>query len=325
MFTKVIKCLSNKPLRNLLIMSVVALLMIMLFLLVNLQGNLNYVLTRRVITICAMILVAFAAGVSTVIFQSVTNNRILSPSIMGFEALFVLIQTTALFVGGEEYFILLDPNLKFIAETMFMVVFSLVLYHWLFNIQHNNLYLILLVGIICGSLFNSLASFMQRLLNPNEFAILQGRMFARFASVEVPLLIISFIVIGVLAFIIWRLRYRIDVIALGRNTAITLGLSYRKNVSILLIIVSILVSVSTALVGPMTFFGFLVASLAYQLIGSYQHRLLLPAAFLLGVIALVGGQLILQHIFDMAGTLSVVINFIGGMLFLVLLLKKASL
>lgn len=44
-----------------------------------------------------------------------------------------------------------------------------------------------------------------------------------------------------------------------------------------------------------------MANLAYLIAGSSQHRILLPTAFLLGIIALVGGQLILEHLLGMAG------------------------
>lgn len=101
-------------------------------------------------------------------------------------------------------------------------------------------------------------------------------------------------------------------------------MNYKRSVTIILFLVSVLVAISTVLVGPLTFLGFMVANLAYMIVGSSQHRFLLPAAFLLGVISQVGGQLILEHLMDMSGALSVVIEFVGGSLFILLLLKKVS-
>lgn len=48
----------------------------------------------------------------------------------------------------------------------------------------------------------------------------------------------------------------------------------------------------------------------------------MPVAFLLGTIALIGGQLILEYGLKMTGTLSVVIEFIGGMFFIYLVLRR---
>lgn len=165
---------------------------------------------------------------------------------------------------------------------------------------------------------------MQRLLTPSEFAVLQGRMFATFTRAAPELIALSALIVLAVAVVIWRHRFQLDVLALGRNSAVNLGIHYNRSVTLFLLLVSVLVAISTALVGPLTFLGFMVANLAYLVAGSSHHRILLPTAFLLGVIALVGGQLILEHVLDMAGSLSVVIEFIGGTLFILLLLKKVS-
>ncbi|RJL54864.1 iron chelate uptake ABC transporter family permease subunit [Pectobacterium carotovorum] len=312
------------PTQRLMWLAVAAAVVIVLFMTINLGSNLRYILTHRGLMLTTMLLVAFAASASTVLFQTVTNNRVLTPSIMGFEALFILIQTSLVFVFGISGIPGLGVEGKFVLETLLLILFSALLYRWLFTGSRNNLHLVLLVGIICGTLFRSMAGLMQRLLTPGEFAILQGRMFATFTRTVPELVALSVGITLVVAVVIWRMRFRFDVLALGRNNAINLGIDYKRSVTIILLLVSVLVAISTALVGPLTFLGFMVANLAYLVIGSSQHRLLLPAAFLLGVISLVGGQLVLEHLLDMSGALSVVIEFVGGSLFIVLLLKKVS-
>ncbi|CAG75461.1 putative iron ABC transporter permease component [Pectobacterium atrosepticum SCRI1043] len=312
------------PVQRLLWLTGVAVVVIVLFMTINLGSNLRYILTHRGLMLTTMLLVAFAASASTVLFQTVTNNRVLTPSIMGFEALFILIQTSLVFTFGIAGIPGLGIEGKFVLETLLLIIFSALLYRWLFTGSRNNLHLVLLVGIICGTLFRSMAGLMQRLLTPGEFAILQGRMFATFTRTVPELVALSVVITLVVAVVIWRMRFRFDVLALGRNNAINLGIDYKRSVTVILLLVSVLVAISTALVGPLTFLGFMVANLAYLVIGSSQHRLLLPAAFLLGVISLVGGQLVLEHLLDMSGALSVVIEFVGGSLFIVLLLKKVS-
>ncbi|MEH0832552.1 iron chelate uptake ABC transporter family permease subunit [Pectobacterium cacticida] len=312
------------PTQRLLWLAIAAAVTIVLFMSLNLGSNLSYILMHRGLMLTTMLLVAFAASASTVLFQTVTNNRVLTPSIMGFEALFILIQTSLVFVFGVGGIPGIGTEGKFILETLLLILFSALLYRWLFTGSRNNLHLVLLVGIICGTLFRSMAGLMQRLLTPGEFAIVQGRMFATFTRTVPELVALSVGITLVVAVVIWRMRYRFDVLALGRDNAINLGIDYKRSVTVILLLVSILVAISTALVGPLTFLGFMVANLAYLVIRSSQHRLLLPAAFLLGVIALVGGQLVLEHLLDMSGALSVVIEFVGGALFIVLLLRKVS-
>lgn len=300
----------------------IALICILFFMTFNLKGNIRYILTHRMWIVLTMILVAFSAATSTLLFQTVTHNRILTPSIMGFESLFVLIQTIVIFfidVQGIPYIGIMG---KFIVESFLLILFSLLLYKGLFTKFKQNLHLVLLIGIILGTLFRSFANLLQRLMTPTEFAVLQSRIFATFTRADPILIIFSFIIAICIGLFLWRMRFQFDVLALGRDNAINLGVNYHQSVTIILLLVSILVAISTALVGPFTFFGLLIANLAYSISRSSQHRFLLPTAFLLGVIFLVGGQMFLEHVLNMVGAITVVIEFIGGSLFIFLLLKK---
>lgn len=313
------------PVRRLWLLSALALAVIVLFMTVNLGGNLRYILVHRGLILATMLLVAFAAGVATLLFQTVTNNRILTPSIMGLEALFILIQTLLIFFIDADGFRALGILGKFLCESLLLMIFSVALYRWLLSGLGVDLHKVLLVGLVFGTLFRSLSGLLQRLLAPGEFAILQGRIFATFTRAAPEIIALAAAIVLLVALIVWRMRHVLDVLALGRNAAINLGVPYQQKVMILLLLVSLLVAVSVALVGPLTFLGLLVANLTYQIIGSHRHQYLLPGVILTGVITLVGGQLILERLLNMAGTLSVVIEFTGGALFLYLLIKKASL
>ena len=119
----------------------------------------------------------------------------------------------------------------------------------------------------------------------------------------------------------WRMRYTLDLLALGREMAINLGVNYQRSVMIVLGATTALVAISTALVGPITFFGLLVANLAYALVRSYRHGVIIVAAALLAIITLVGGQMILERVFSFDTSLSVIVEFVGGLVFIYLLVK----
>lgn len=303
------------------ILGVIALVAMAFFMFYGLKGPLDYVLPRRAIRMAAMVLVAGAVGISTLLFQTVTANRILTPSIMGFDALYLLIQTSIVFAVGAVTWTGAPVGLKFALEVALMVTFSFFLYRWLFNGAVNSLHLVLIVGIILGTLFRGISSLLQRLMDPNEFIILQDLFFASFNQVDPTLLLLSAIVVVAGAVVAWRWRAKLDVMALGREIAINLGVDHRRSVMAVLLLCAVLVSVSTALVGPITFFGLLIVSLAYQVCRGFSHAWLLPITILLGIIALVAGQLVLEHVFGFATALSVAIEFAGGLLFLFLLLK----
>jgi iron complex transport system permease protein len=172
-------------------------------------------------------------------------------------------------------------------------------------------------------MFGSITTLVNRLIDPNEFATLQDRLFARFTSVDSELLGLSAVVVALSSVAAWRLGRRLDVVALGREPATSLGVDHRAVVDRALVVVAVLVAVATALVGPITFLGLLVANLARQALGTARHRATLPAASLIAVIALVGGQLLLERVFAFDTSLSVIINFVGGVYFIALLLREA--
>lgn len=314
----------RSPARALLALGLLAALCTGLYLTLGVQGSYAFALGIRGQKLAAMLLTALAVAASTMLFQTATGNRILTPAIMGFDALYVLIQTVALFFWGSGRLAQMDRQLAFLAETALMIAFSGLLYWSLFLAARRSLHQLVLAGVVFGALFRSIASLLQRLIDPDEFLVLQERVFATFAKPDMRLMTIAgglMLLAGLLA---WRRLAAWDVMALGREAAINLGLDHRREVLRILVIVSILVSVSTALVGPVTFFGLLVAHLAYQLVPSHRHAHLLPAAFLLAAICLIGGQTLLERVFLLDANIRVIIEFLGGLTFLALLLRRGA-
>ena len=293
------------------------------FMTVGAGGRWDFVLPFRGTKLAAMLLVGYAIAVSTVLFQTITNNRILTPSIMGFDALYLLIQTVIVFALGSGALITLDHRLLFLIEAASMIVFANLLYRLLFSGGLRSLHLMLLVGIVLGILFRSLTNLMHRMIDPTDFVVLQDRFFANFNTIDQQLLAIATVVVFAASAVAWRLRHVYDVLLLGRDTAVSLGVEHRRAVSIILSIVATFVSISTALVGPVTFFGLLVANAAYQIIPSHRHAIVIPAAVLVAFVCLVGGQLVLEQIFAFDTALSIVIEFLGGIVFILLVVRGA--
>lgn len=306
------------------VLALVTVTVMALFLLYGAKGSWSFILAFRGGKIAVMALVAIAIGVSTVMFQTVTNNRILTPALMGFDQLYVLIQTLAFFFFGAAVVTTVDPGMRFYAEVAAMVTFSVGLYTTLFSSGKRSLHLLILVGIVFGIFFRSLAGFLQRVLDPNEFSVLQDRFFASFNSMEQELAGVAALTLLAVLVVVWRMLPTLDVLALGREQAINLGVNHRRSVSLVLILVAVMVSISTALVGPMTFLGLLVANLAYLIAGTHRHRVVLPVAAMLGMIMMIGGQFILERVLAFDANLRVIIDFVGGILFLALLLRGVA-
>lgn len=279
----------------------------------------------RADSIIAMIIVAFCQGFATVSFHTATNNRIITPSIMGFESLYVAVQTAVIFFLGTAGLAAFTGTRQFILQSTLMIIFAVALYSWLLSGRFGNIQVMLLVGVVIGGGLGSLSTFMQRLLDPNEFDVLTARTFGNVGNADTENFAIVIPVVAVACTILYIRSRRMNIVALGRDTANNLGINHKREVMLLLTLVAVLMAMTTSLVGPMTFLGFLVATLAYQLTDTYDHRLILPVAVLLGYIVLIGSYFIMRNFFYAEGAVTIIIELVGGTVFLFFIMRKGRL
>lgn len=311
----------RSPALRLTLLAAVALLCMQAFMTLRVQTDWAFILEYRGPRLAGMLLVAWAIGLSTVLFQTITQNRILTPGLLGFDVLFLLVQVLALLMVGASRWQALPPTMRFGLEVLAVVLLALMIFRLLFNGALRSLHLLILVGLLSGVFFRELTDLLTRVLEPGALAIDRGRNAASFNRIRLDLLGMAAVFVGIASiYVAWAWR-RLDVLAQGRNTAINLGVSYQGEVLRLLLVIAVLVATATALVGPTLFFGLLVANLAYWLMGSHQHRWTLPASVLAGVICLVGGQLLIEHVLGATLPLAMVIELAGGLLFIVLLMR----
>jgi iron complex transport system permease protein len=286
--------------------------------------HINYVMSQRIPKLIAIFITGGCIAFSSIIFQTITNNNILTPSVLGLDSLYVLIQTVIVFLLGVESSFVTDKSSNFLLSSTLMILSSFVLYKKLFEKSNNNIIFLLLVGMIFGTLFKSISTFMQVIIDPNEYAALQNSLYASFSNVNTDILMMSaIIIIAIIPFVYDELK-TLDVISLGKDHAINLGVDYDRVAKKLIIVVAMLVSISTALVGPITFLGLLVVNVVKQLFKTYKHTYLISASILISILTLVVGQFLLERVFTFTTTISVIINFIGGLYFIYLLLKESK-
>ncbi len=283
------------------------------------------IVKRRVVAVVAMLIAVVCQSLSTVAFQSVTNNRIITPSLLGFDSLYSTINTSVMFFFGARTFIEFTGIYVFIFQIVIMVLMCLILYGWLLSGKYGDLQLMLLVGIILGTGLRSLSSFMRRFLAPSEFDILQAKLFASVNNADAQYFVVAIPIVLVCSVLLIILSNKLNLVSLGKDVSTTLGNPHKKMVISILIIISILMAVSTALIGPLTFFGFLVATLAYQLVPTYDHKYIFPMVLALGFLIMTGSYFFMYHVFNAQGVVSIIIELFGGITFLVLILRKGAL
>lgn len=309
--------------RVLVVLAALAVASAAVFLTWGVNGHWDYALPRRAEQVVALVVVGAAIAVSTVVFQTLTTNRILTPSIMGFDALYALFATALVFSFGATTVDTLNPWVMFSSTTALLMVGATALYRWMIGDGSRGLYTLVLMGVIAGTLFTSIQNFMVRVMDPNEYDTLLNQLLPSFGALETDVLSLAGVVMVAGTVAAYRSARTLDVLSLGRERAIGLGVNYRRAVTWLLVLVALLVAVATALVGPVTFLGLLVANLAYQVTRSTRHVVTFTAAILLAAIALILGQALLQHVLHFNATLGSIINLVGGVYFILLILKES--
>ena len=315
-----------KPMFILGLVAVVAVTLYMTYWLIGIDvitiGQLERGLERRSSRVVAMIVVALSMSITGLTFQTMTQNRILTPSVIGFDSTFVLSQTLIVFIFGSQTDLISNPYYNFILTSTLMVLTSMLLYGFILRKGKNNLALLLLVGLVFRTLMSSLTSFLNRVIDPDDFLVVQSRTLASLTNMNTDILwtLALPIMVVVVIFMFRDLKYY-DVMNLGEDQAKSLGVDYLGIQNRSLIWIAILISVSTALVGPLMFLGLITVNLAREILKKDNHKPLFILATLIGVVFLVLGQFILQ-VLELNTSLAVLINLIGGIYMIYILMRK---
>lgn len=281
-----------------------------------------YALKLRTPKLIVMIITAFAIGGASLVFQSVINNTIVTPCLLGMNSLYTLIHTAVVFFAGSTSVLANNANASFAVDLVIMGITATVIYGWLFKKTKYNVLYVLLIGTVLTSFFSSIQSTLTRVMDPNEYDNLLSTLVASFSNVNSEIIVFSVVILGVLIFVLRKDLALLDVITLGRQQAVNLGVDYDRTIRRLLLGVTICIAVATAMVGPISFLGLIIANLSRQLLQTFRHGQLILGSALFGMIVLVAGQLIVEHVFTYSIPVSVFITVGGGIYFLYLLLTR---
>ena len=321
------KCAKHNH-KKLIIILLLVILVYVLYMTVGVKfGNrklVEYSMKIRTPKLIAMIITAYAIGSAAIVFQSIINNTIVTPCLLGMDALYTMIHTILVFILGSGSVLVVNPDYSFIIDLIIMGIIATVIYSFLFKKTKNNVLYVLMIGTVMTSLFSSVQSTMTRIMDPNEYDTLLTTLVASFSNVNSEIMILSVAVLIIVAFALRKELRILDVMTLGKDQAINLGVNYDVSIRRLLLGVTLYIAVATAMVGPLAFLGLIIANLSRQLLQTYRHTQLISGSVLFGMVILIGGQLIVEKIFVYAVPVSVFITLFGGIYFLYLLLRRRA-
>lgn len=312
--------------RKLIIMAVLVLLAAAAYMLVEVNFGSEklflYAMKIRTPKLIAMLITAFAIGGASIVFQSIINNTIVTPCLLGMNSLYTLIHTAVVFAAGSGSLLAMNSNLAFAVDLLLMGIAATVIYSYLFKKTNHNVLYVLLIGTVLTSFFGSIQTTLTRVMDPNEYDTLLATLVASFSNINSEIIVFSLVVLAAVIFALRKELALLDVLTLGKDQATNLGVDYDRCIRRLLLGVTLFIAVATAMVGPISFLGLIIANLSRQLLKTYRHNQLILGSAFFGMIVLVGGQLIVEHVYSYAIPVSVFITVGGGIYILYLLLAK---
>lgn len=316
----------RRNLQKLSVMAVMVLLASAAYMLVNMNVHneklFAYTVSIRTPKLIVMLITAFAIGGASIVFQSIINNTIVTPCLLGMNSLYTLIHTAVVFFAGSGSLLAANANISFAVDLMLMGLAATAIYSYMFQKTNHNVLYVLLIGTVLTSFFSSIQTTLTRVMDPNEYDALLSTLVASFSNVNSEIIILSVILLAAVVFFLRKDLSLLDVLTLGKDQATNLGVDYDRCIRRLLLGVTICIAVATAMVGPISFLGLIIANLSRQLLKTYRHSQLILGSALFGMIVLVVGQLIVEHLFSYTVPISVFITVGGGIYFLYLLLTN---
>ena len=271
----------------------------------------------RVTRIVGVIFIGGGLAVSGACFQSLFRNPLVSESILG-------VTDGACF--GAALAILLVLNSALISLFAFVGGICAVALTYAFSkmLHGNRTLLLVLTGTVVSSVFAAALTII-KYIAPTDSTLpeitywLMGS-FGKIGADDLPLLIV---VITVCVLVLMKMRWKMNVLALGDDEARSLGINVRASRGIIVVCATLVASISVCVCGGIPWVGLIIPQIARFAVGSDSRRML-PIAFFIGSIFLMVVDLVCRATLTTEIPVGVVTALIGAPTFFVVLLKSKT-
>lgn len=270
-------------------------------------------LTSRIPRLLAVLLAGGGLSIAGLIMQQISQNRFAAPSTSGTIECAMLGYVLSLVLFGHGDSLLLIFSTAMIGTLIFV--------QFIQRIQFKNVVFVPLIGIIFGSVVQSAATFIayryDALQNLSGWAVAN---FANLLSGDFELLYIA-IPVAILSYLY---AARISAVGMGKDFAINLGLNYQQVLTLGVCLVSIMAASVVMIVGQLPFLGLIVPNLVSYFYGDNLRKNIPRTALFGASLVLVCDIVSRVLIFPYEIPISMIISIIGGIAFIVLILRGSQ-
>lgn len=281
----------------------------------NLRANLVLLVSRVPRTI-AIVLVGMSMSVAGMLMQMLSRNKFVSPSTAGtLEAASLGILVVTMFAPNSSVFF------KILISSLFALAGTALLLLILRRVPLRSPLVVPLLGIMLGGVIAAFTTFLAYRYNfLQSLAAWTNGDFSRVLRGRYELLWLS----GGLTLLAYVAADRFTVAGMGEAFTKNLGVHYGRIVALGLTIVSLITAVNVVTVGAIPFIGLVVPNVVSMLIGDNVRRAI-PWLAVFGAGFVLACDILgrtLRHPFEIP--IGTVVGFVGGALFLGMLLSRSS-
>jgi len=278
------------------------------------------IIKLRLFRILLAVIAGASLATSGVIFQGLLRNPLADPYLLGVSsgASFGAVLSLTLGLGSLRFGIELLPVFAFIGGLSTVIL--------VYNLSRTKdkvpVQTLLLAGVVVGAVFSSLVMFLVAISRANQLHSIIWWLLGSLEIIDKRQLIgISLVSIFGIAITLYYSR-QLNILSLGDESAIHLGVNVELMKKIFFVVASLLATSTVAVCGIIGFVGLIIPHIMRLIVGP-DHRVLIPACVFSGAIFLVGCDILARNLLTPAELpIGVITALCGGPFFIFLLRKK---
>lgn len=285
------------------------------------QATFQSILSRSLPALLGMGTAAVLIAFVSLCFQTIAHSRLLTPSMIGFDAVFVATQTLLVFLFGSNTRLFTNPYLNYGISAGMMVLISVLMYSLILRRNHNNLVFLLMFGLVLSGVLRSGTRYLQIIMTEQDFMQVQAATSVTINNMNTRIMYLAVPLMLAIAGAILTQHRVLNVLSLGSDNAKSLGVAPQKTAHLSLVLIALGMSLSTALIGSLAFLGLLAVNIAREILKTYKHLPLFLCSAAVAVLALLLGQALVE-LLQGAVPVTAIIDLVGCAYMFYLILKE---
>jgi iron complex transport system permease protein len=274
----------------------------------------NILLYYRLPRTSAAFVVGIALSASGLMYQTIFNNQLVSPDILGVSSGSCVGASVAILFGLDNALVVLLAFVTGIAAVLLSLLIPRMM-------KNKSTTILVISGIVVGSLMSSILGLIKYIADgSNKLADITFWTMGSMARIDWRQFAFVAPLILILTIILFPLSWKSNILSLGRNEAKSVGINYSVYRLAFIAISTLLTAAAVSLCGSVGWVGLVVPHISRALIGS-NNKKVLPVCTLTGGIFMMITESISRNVTTTEIPLSIITGIFGAVFFSVFMCR----